>query len=85
MNLFYAAISVLLLNLPFGYWRANVPKMSLKWFLAIHIPIPFVVLLRFWFDIGFKLYSYPIIIFAFFFGQYLGKKYKLYREKNNEN
>lgn len=85
MNLFYASISVLLLNLPFGYWRAMVPKMSLKWFLAIHIPIPFVVLLRLIFETGFELYTYPIVILAFFTGQYFGKKYKMFREKRVQN
>lgn len=36
----------LLLNLPFGYLRAGTRKMSVLWFLYIHIPIPFLFMLR---------------------------------------
>ena len=36
--LFVVALVVFLLNIPFGYWRANVRKFSLQWGLAIHIP-----------------------------------------------
>ncbi len=72
INLIIAAILVFILNLPFGYWRAHLRKMSFWWFASIHIPIPFVVWIRYGFDIGFALYSYPIFIVAFFSGQYLG-------------
>ena len=34
------------LNLPFGAYRMTVRKFSLKWFLSIHLPIPFIFLLR---------------------------------------
>ncbi len=72
MNLLLAALLVFLLNLPFGFWRANLRKLSFWWFASIHIPIPFVVWVRYAFGIGFALYSYPIFIFAFFSGQFLG-------------
>ncbi len=72
MNLFFAALLIFLLNLPFGFWRANLRKLSFWWFASIHIPIPFVVWVRYAFGIGFALYSYPIFIFAFFSGQFLG-------------
>ena len=72
MNLLIAVILVFLLNIPFGYWRAHLRKLSLWWFAAIHIPIPFVVLIRYEFEIGFELYSYPVFILAFFSGQFLG-------------
>lgn len=64
-----------LVNLPFGYWRASLKKLSFKWFLAIHFPIPFVVILRFVFHLGFQLYTYPFLIAAFFFGQFVGARY----------
>lgn len=64
-----------MLNLPFGYWRASLKKLSFKWFLAIHLPIPFIVLLRFVFHLGFQLYTYPFLIAAFFFGQFAGARY----------
>jgi hypothetical protein len=73
MNLILITIFVFLLNLPFGYWRANVEKFSLQWFLAIHIPVPFIIAARIISDIGFEFYTYPILIGSFFFGQLLGK------------
>jgi hypothetical protein len=72
MTLLYVAATVLLLNVPFGYWRASVRKFSVQWALAIHLPIPFVVLLRLNTGIGFHFVTYPILIGAFFAGQQLG-------------
>jgi hypothetical protein len=39
-------VSALGLNLPFGAWRVRSRRLSLPWFLAIHVPIPFLFLLR---------------------------------------
>jgi hypothetical protein len=75
MNLLFVSIFVFLLNLPFGYWRANVRVYGLQWALAIHIPVPFVIAARIFSNIGFEFYTYPILIAAFFLGQYLGKHF----------
>lgn len=72
MNLFLISLSVFLLNIPFGYWRTHVKKLSLQWFLAVHIPVPFVIALRFLGGLGFQLYTYPALVGAFFLGQYAG-------------
>ena len=72
MNLFIISILVFTLNLPFGYWRINVKKFSLQWFLAIHLPIPFIILFRFFSGAGFELFSFPFTITAFFLGQLVG-------------
>ena len=62
---------VVLLNVPFGYWRAGTRKFSKEWFLAIHLPVPFVFLVRVL--SGYPL-SYILLFFAAFFaGQYAGK------------
>jgi len=74
MNLFLAAFSTLIVNLPFGYWRSRVPKMSWKWLLAIHLPVPIVILFRFLFGLGFELITYPVMVLAFFLGQWFGGK-----------
>jgi len=63
---------VLLLNIPFGYWRANVHRFSWQWALSIHIPVPFVVLLRIFSHIGFGWITYVVLVAAFFLGQRLG-------------
>ncbi|NOY38260.1 MAG: hypothetical protein GXO83_11895 [Chlorobi bacterium] len=65
-------LAVYLLNIPFGYWRANVKKFSWQWILAVHIPVPFVIALRFIGHLGFQLYTYPALVGAFFLGQYTG-------------
>ena len=74
MKLFIISIIVLLFNIPFGYWRAGVKKFSLQWILAIHLPVPFVIFLRLYSDIGFALYTYPVLVAAFFLGQLAGAK-----------
>ncbi|MFL6257451.1 MAG: hypothetical protein ACJ74T_20795 [Pyrinomonadaceae bacterium] len=72
MGLWTVALLVLLLNLPFGYWRASVRKLSPQWFLAVHLPVPLVIALRIYSGLGFKLISFPVIIGAFFLGQFVG-------------
>jgi hypothetical protein len=82
MNLFFVSISVLIINIPFGYWRQHVRKFSLGWILAVHLPVPFVVLLRFSFHLGFQLYTYPFLVIAFFLGQFFGGKVYHFRNKH---
>ena len=62
---------VVLLNVPFGYWRAGTRKFSKEWFLAIHLPVPFVFLVRVL--SGYPLSYIPLFFAAFFAGQYAGK------------
>lgn len=73
MNLWIIALIVFVFNIPFGYWRANTKKFSFQWFLSIHLPIPFIIVLRIFSGIGFKFITYPVLIGAFFSGQIFGK------------
>ena len=73
MNLILVTIFVFILNLPFGYWRANVKQYGFQWALAIHIPVPFVIAARIFLNIGFAFFTYPILVGAFFMGQLAGK------------
>jgi hypothetical protein len=75
INLALVTIAVFLLNLPFGYWRGKVKKFSLQWFLAVHLPVPFVIALRILGGLGFQWYTYPFLVGAFFVGQYAGARY----------
>ncbi len=75
MKLLLVSIIVFIINIPFGYWRANVKKFSLQWIIAIHLPVPFIIALRIYSDIGFALYTYPILVVSFFLGQYVGSMY----------
>ena len=74
MGLWTVALLVFLINLPFGYWRASVRKLSRQWFLAVHIPVPLVIALRIFSGLGFKLITFPVMVGAFFLGQYVGGK-----------
>jgi len=79
-----AVLLTWLVNLPFGYWRASLRKLSFRWFLAIHLAIPFVIIIRLTLHLGFQLYTYPFLIAAFFFGQFVGARYYLQKHKNNQ-
>ncbi len=74
MRLLLVAASVFLINLPFGYWRSRVPVRSRQWFLAIHLPVPAVIALRVFSGLGWQLATFPVLIGAFFLGQYVGGK-----------
>lgn len=72
MRLWIVALAVFLINLPFGYWRARVPKLSRQWFLAVHLPVPLVIALRLFSGLGWQLLSFPVLVGAFFLGQFIG-------------
>lgn len=71
-RLWIVALIVFGLNLPFGLWRSRTRKYSWPWILAIHLPVPLVVILRLYSGIGFHFVTYPVLIGAFFLGQFSG-------------
>jgi len=71
-QLIVVSLLVFLLNIPFGYWRANVRKFSWQWVLAVHIPVPFIIALRLLVSIGFAWHTYVFLVGAFFLGQRFG-------------
>ncbi|MFN8177904.1 MAG: hypothetical protein U0167_08250 [bacterium] len=64
--------AILLVNVPFGFWRAGVRKFSVPWFVAVHAPVPLAIGLRFAAGLGFRLATLPIFIAAYFAGQMVG-------------
>jgi len=66
------AAAILLLNLPFGYWRAGLRRFSGRWFLAVHAPVPLAIGLRFAVGLGLQWRTLPLFVAAFFGGQWLG-------------
>jgi len=72
MKLLLISLLVFAFNIPFGYWRSNVKAYSLQWFLAIHIPVPFIIALRLVSEIGFVWFTYVFLVTAFFLGQKTG-------------
>ncbi len=66
------ALVVMLINVPFGYWRAGTRKFTLRWFVAVHAPVPLVVALRLGTGVTARLGTIPLLIGAFFAGQMVG-------------
>lgn len=71
-NLWIVAAGVLLLNLPFGFWRAGVRKYSAAWMLAVHAPVPLVIAVRVSAGLGWRLSTFPVLAGAFVLGQFAG-------------
>ncbi len=74
MHLGIASVTLFILNLPFGYWRAHVDRYSVKWFVAIHLPVLLGIPIRILSGLGWQTFTFPALIAAFFAGQFLGGK-----------
>jgi phosphoglycerol transferase MdoB-like AlkP superfamily enzyme len=74
MGLWTVTLLVFVLNLPFGYWRASVKRLSTRWFLALLLPVPSVIALVIFSGQRWKLISLPALAGAFFLGQFVGGK-----------
>ena len=72
MGLWTVALLAFVINLPFGYWRASVRKLSGQWYLAVLIPAPIVIALHTYSGLGLRPMSFPVISVAFFLGQFVG-------------
>jgi len=77
MRLALVLITILLINLIFGYWRSNTRKLSLQWAMAIHIPVPIAIGLRLAF-FGWSWVLLPAFVSAFAAGQFLGGRIRRY-------
>ena len=72
MGLWTLALLVFLLNLPFGYWRASVRRLSTQWFLAVFLPAPAIVALRIYSGHDFGLKTYFAVAVSYLLGQFVG-------------
>lgn len=63
---------VFLLNLPFGCMRGRSVVFSKRWLLAVHLPVPFVFILRRACGLGW--HTVPYLVLASVAGQLLGGK-----------
>lgn len=66
-NLFAIAF---LVNLPLGYLRESSRRYSLRWFVYIHLSIPFILTVRLTY--GFDWRAIPFTILCAVAGQVLG-------------
>lgn len=62
----------LLSNIPLGYLREDVERLSIRWFIYIHLSIPFIVALRY--NLGFGWEVIPFSIACAVAGQILGSR-----------
>ncbi|HEY9246918.1 MAG TPA: hypothetical protein VIO11_08745 [Candidatus Methanoperedens sp.] len=70
LSLIELMLAVLLINVPFGYWRSRADRFSRQWMMAVHIPVPLVFLLRI--ISGFGLTIIPLLVLSFATGQFIG-------------
>jgi hypothetical protein len=70
LPLIILALIAVALNVPFGAWRATTARLSARWFLAIHLPIPLVLLVRV--TSGHTYRVIPLLVAATIAGQLLG-------------
>ena len=63
---------VFLLNLPFGYLRSKAARFSRQWMMAVHIPVPFMFLLRIL--SGLNWTAIPLLVLSDVAGQLAGGK-----------
>ncbi len=57
-------------NLPLGYLRESTRKYSLRWFVYIHISIPFILAMRIGYEFGWE--AVPVTLVCAVAGQLLG-------------
>jgi hypothetical protein len=77
-SIWAVAAAVLFINLPFGYWRSGEKQMTIPWWVAIHAPVPLVIALRVSSGLGWQLATLPVTVGAFFAGQLLGGRVRLW-------
>ena len=59
-----------LLNIFMGMWRVQQRKFSVQWFIAIHAPVPVIILLRLCLGVSYTLI--PLLIIVSIAGQMIG-------------
>ena len=75
------AALIALVNLPFGFWRQGLRKLSPAWFVAVHVPVPIAISLRYATGLGFQWRTLPLFVAAFFGGQFLGGRLRRWRDQ----
>ncbi|EEG79069.1 hypothetical protein [Dethiobacter alkaliphilus] len=58
------------LNVPLGMWRVTTRKFTVQWFVAIHLAVPLIYLIRS--SSGIPAWMAPVLIAAAVLGQLAG-------------
>jgi hypothetical protein len=83
-HLWLPLLLVLLINLPFGYWRAGVRRFSPAWFVSVHAPVPLAIGVRLLAGVGFRLAVLPLFVGTFFLGQFVGGRFRHWRGQHRD-
>jgi len=75
-------ILAFMVSVPCGYIRQNYAKYSFMWFLLVHIPIPFIVLLRV--EVGLSWHYIPLTLGGAIAGQLAGGYVNRWRKQNDK-
>lgn len=73
-------ILAIIISIPCGYIRQSYSKYSFMWFLLIHLPIPFIVLLRLKADLSWHFI--PLTVGGSIVGQIIGGFVSRRRKQN---
>jgi len=84
LPIFWTCLFTFIINIPCGYFRAGYKKLSFMWFLFIHLPVPFVIYIRYWNGIDLTWTLAPFLFGSYFLGQFLGRKWRLMRQLKKE-
>ncbi|MCK4509950.1 MAG: hypothetical protein KAU27_15485 [Desulfuromonadales bacterium] len=68
----------ILSNIPLGYLRQGSPKYSVRWFVFIHLSVPFIIGLRISNNISWQLIPFSIALAVV--GQMIGSR--IYRRSH---
>ena len=75
-TLVWVGLGVVAINLPFGYWREGLRKLSPLWFVAIHAPVPVVAWMRIESGLGWSWKTFPVLVGCYFLGQVAGSRFR---------
>ncbi len=67
-----AGLVAILINLPFGIWRARCSRFSWQWFAALHMSIPLVIFVRIAAGLGWT--AAPLTVAGAMLGQVVGAR-----------
>lgn len=73
-KILFFIIIVIVINLPFGSYRNITRKFSVAWFLSIHLPIPFILVMRVYI-FHLDVWTIPISLAAAVAGQIVGGRF----------
>jgi len=71
MSVLIVSLSSYLINVPLGMWRERYKRLSLPWFVILHLSVPFIIALRLYLKPN--LWFIPLFIALAVAGQATGR------------